>query len=147
MKHARILGLIPHAGAMCLIDEVIRWDDAGIDCQSRISSPAHHPLAGAGGLATVSLIEYGAQAAAVHGVLRARAGGESPMTGGVLASVRDINLEEAVLPEREIVLDIRARRQMGDGVGAIYDVEIDADRVILVCGRLTVMAGHTGRGG
>ena len=35
LTRAKIAGLIPHAGAMCLLDGVVQWDANRISCVSR----------------------------------------------------------------------------------------------------------------
>ncbi|MGB7757445.1 MAG: hypothetical protein WBL23_15425, partial [Salinisphaera sp.] len=73
MNAVRPADLVPHAGAMCLLDDVIAWQDEWIHCRSRMRAPAEHPLADLGVLPATALIEYAAQATAAHGTLLARA--------------------------------------------------------------------------
>ncbi|KGO97540.1 phosphotransferase, partial [Lysobacter defluvii IMMIB APB-9 = DSM 18482] len=72
---AAIEALVPHAGSMSLWDEVLDWSGERIVLRAwRHRDPAH-PLRSNGRLHAVHLCEYGAQAMAVHGGLRASAGG------------------------------------------------------------------------
>ena len=91
---ARIQALVPHAGAMCLWDEVLQWDA----CQVMLRADNHrdlaHPLRSAGRLHAVHLCEYGAQAMAVHGGLRAQAGG-GVARPGLLVALRGVALHVA----------------------------------------------------
>src|SRR5215472_13155556 len=84
--------LIPHQGAMCLLDAVLAWDDDGIHASTDSHSRADHPLRGEHGLHAVHLAEYGAQAMAVHGALLARRQGEAAPRPGRLVSLRDVAL-------------------------------------------------------
>ena len=61
---------IPHQGRMCLLDEVRAWDQAGVECASRTHRAPDHPLRAHGRLGSACLLEYAAQAMAVHGALR-----------------------------------------------------------------------------
>ena len=67
--------LIPHQGAMCLLDDVVAWDDQRIHARSDSHRRDDNPLRSDGRLRAVHLCEYGAQAMAVHGGLVARAAG------------------------------------------------------------------------
>lgn len=86
--------LIPHQGAMCLWDEVIRWDALGIALRTDNHRDAGHPLRSGGRLRAVHLCEYGAQAMAVHGGLRARASG-AVAEPGLLVALRAVELHVA----------------------------------------------------
>ena len=75
INKSEIRKLIPHSGAMCLLDGVIQWDDESIVCVSNTHRDPSNPLRNNGQLSAVHALEYGAQAAAVHGGLRARSAG------------------------------------------------------------------------
>lgn len=130
--------LIPHKGAMCLLDVVLAWDGDHIHAQSASHARADHPLRGEHGLHAVNLAEYGAQCMAVHGALLARAGGEERARGGRLVSLRDVHLLVEFV-EASGVLDVRAERLYGDGTGAQYAFEITRDGQRLVSGRAAVI--------
>ena len=68
---SEIRRLIPHDGAMCLLDHVLAWDADTITCRTRSHRAADHPLAHAGRIGALCGIEYGLQAMAVHGALSA----------------------------------------------------------------------------
>jgi len=48
-----IAGLIPHAGAMCLLDGVLQWDESRIRCVSRSHQAPDNPMRDGGRLAAV----------------------------------------------------------------------------------------------
>lgn len=87
----QILRLVPHQGGMCLWDEVVDWTPQDIRLRAFNHRDPHHPLRSAGRLRAIHLCEYGAQAMAVHGGLRA-AGAVTP---GVLVALRDVQLQVA----------------------------------------------------
>src|SRR5574337_1263109 len=59
--------LIPHAGTMCLLDEVMDWNATRLHACSASHSRPDNPLRADGMLHAVNLCEYAAQAMAVHG--------------------------------------------------------------------------------
>src|SRR5437763_16790238 len=77
---AEIRRLIPHAGTMCLLDSVLGWDDESIVCTANTHRDESNQLRRDGRLSALHALEYGAQAAAFHGGLRARAAGASAPT-------------------------------------------------------------------
>ena len=139
IDNAGLCGLIPHAGTMCLLDGVLEWDETHIVCVSSSHRDPGNPLAGCDGLAPVHLLEYGAQAMAVHGGLLARAKGET-IAGGYLAAFRDVDLAVDTLAGTGERVTVSAEQLMAAGGNLIYAFEVaDADRK-LVSGRATVMA-------
>ena len=134
-----ILAVVPHAGAMCLWDAVLDWDDAGIRLRAGNHRDPAHPLRAADGrLRALHLCEYGAQAMAVHGGLRAReAGGRA--APGMLVALRAIELHCARIDdlpgdlegEAELLID-------GDG-GWQYAFRIRHRGDLLASGRAAVM--------
>src|SRR6201982_2339720 len=81
INKAEIRSLIPHSDLMCLLDEVVEWDDQSIACASNTHRDPATPLRRQGRLSAVHAFEYGAQAAAIHGGLRARAAGTAAPPG------------------------------------------------------------------
>lgn len=135
----RILQLVPHAGRMCLIDEVQSWDLAGIQCVARSHRAADHPLRRFGRLSALHLIEYAAQAAAIHGALR-----DEAAPPGMLVSVRDFRSEAGNLDAVAASLLIRAHAQLLRPDAVIYGFEIagrsDQEPLgLLARGRVSVM--------
>lgn len=134
-----ILTLVPHAGPMCLIERVLEWDEHSLRCQADNQREPGHPLRRQGGaLAGVHLIEYGAQAAAVHGALLARdASRRRP--AGMLVSARDCELYVDQLHELPGPLDIRARRELARPDGLIYSFEVAVADRRLALGRISIL--------
>ncbi len=87
-----IADLIPHAGKMCLLDRVTEWNDAMIKISTSSHRDPENPLRSDGRLRAIHLCEYGAQAMAVHGGLRALANGGARARPGLLVSLRDVTL-------------------------------------------------------
>src|SRR5437588_549812 len=95
---AEIRRLIPHAGTMCLLDSVLDWDDEFIVCSTNTHRYEANPLRRDGRLSGLHALEYGAQAAAIHGGLRARAAGATAPPC-YLAALRDVHLHIARLDD------------------------------------------------
>lgn len=72
LKKHEIEALIPHAGGMCLLEKVLAYSSDEIICQTRSHLLADNPLKKNGILSSMHLIEYGAQAIAIHGGLMQR---------------------------------------------------------------------------
>jgi predicted hotdog family 3-hydroxylacyl-ACP dehydratase len=136
---------IPHQGRMCLLDEVRAWDQASVECASRTHRAPDHPLRAHGRLGSACLLEYAAQAMAVHGALRFPAGTATATQAigpvGVLASARSVELLVAGLDDIADELLIRAERQHSDERGALYEFRISAAARLLAQGRAAVLFG------
>ncbi len=134
-----IAALIPHAGAMCLLDEVVSWDAAHILCRSASHRRNDHPLARDGQLPAVCGVEYAAQAMAVHGALSGPDGTEP--TGGYLASLRDVACQVERLDSLRGDLEIEAEQLLGEAGRVIYRFAIRCDGRKLLSGRAAVVLG------
>lgn len=138
VDRGEIARLIPHQGSMCLLDSVVDWNDSAIECRTSTHRAADHPLRAGGALAAVHLVEYGAQAMAVHGGLLAREKGEvaSP---GLLVAVREVKLTLARIDTLNTELTVRARRLVANAGGWLYAFEVDAGARRLASGRVGVI--------
>lgn len=134
-EHSRLADRIPHAGDMVLIDRVMASDAEHIHCRSRVDTTADHPLAHDGVLPATALVEYAAQAMALHGGLNG-SGREPPRTG-YLASLAKLRLDGHTVPV-PCELDIRARLLAGTAAGARYEFNVRAEQAILADGLATV---------
>jgi predicted hotdog family 3-hydroxylacyl-ACP dehydratase/3-hydroxymyristoyl/3-hydroxydecanoyl-(acyl carrier protein) dehydratase len=138
IEKAEIRTLIPHAGSMCLLDRVLAWDDRSILCASETHRDSANPLRRDGRLAAVHAFEYGAQAVAVHGGLRARAaGGVAPP--GYLAALRDGRLHTQPLDDFTSPLHVEAERLFSDSANSVYQCRVSAGETLLASGRITII--------
>ena len=133
-----ILSLIPHQGAMCLWDEVVAWDAGTIRLRAHNHRDPAHPLRRHGRVHAVHLCEYGAQAMAVHGGLRARAGG-GRAAAGVLVALRGIELHATRIDELDGALECNARVLVEAEGSQQYAFEIHHRGTLLAQGRAAVM--------
>jgi predicted hotdog family 3-hydroxylacyl-ACP dehydratase len=130
-----IARLIPHSGAMCLLDGVLSWDDARICCVSGGHRSPDHPLRRNGQLGILCGVEYAAQAMAVHGALASG----SPSLSGYLASVRTVRCHADRLDLMPGDLHVEAERLHGEAGRAIYRFNLAHDDRVLLEGRTAVV--------
>ena len=138
INKAEIRTLIPHSGLMCLLDQVTQWDDRSITCVANTHRDSANPLRRDGRLSVVHAFEYGAQAAAVHGGLRARSVGATAPPG-YLAALRDARLHVVFLDDIRSPLQVCANRLFGDGANTVYECRVLADKTLLANGRVTII--------
>ena len=138
INKAEIRTLIPHSDLMCLLDEVEHWDDRSIACISNTHRDPANPLRREGHLSAVHALEYGAQAAAIHGGLRARAAG-TVAPPGYLAALRNGRLHVTRLDYIHLPLRIWATRLYGEGVNTVYEFNLSVATVVLAEGRVTIV--------
>jgi len=130
--------LIPHRGAMCLLENVLYWDDARIHLDASSHRDPTNPLRSDGKLRCVHLCEYGAQAMAVHGGLLARREGGCAAPG-FLVSLRAVKLHVARVDDIHGPLDVYAEKLLADATGWQYAFRIEHAAQLLAEGRAAVM--------
>lgn len=144
---AGIARLIPHSGAMCLLDGVLRWDEANIRCVTDSHRNLANPLRRNGRLNIIAGVEYAAQAMALHGALTAGGAARShavPAGAGYLASVRDLVCHIQNLDTVSGTLTVVAERLHGDSDRAIYGFALRHEDRTLLDGRAAVVMKATG---
>ncbi|MGH8553666.1 MAG: hypothetical protein ACRERS_10260, partial [Methylococcales bacterium] len=127
--------LIPHSGRMCLIDSVEFWDERSIVCLSGTHLNQSNPLRTNGELSSIHLLEYGAQAMAIHGGLL-----NGSATRGMLAALRNVRLYVERADNLSAWIRIAAIAEANSAHAAIYNFEVsDLDGSVLVEARATVI--------
>lgn len=138
LDHDGIAARIPHQGRMCLLDRLVRWSAADIECSAVSHADTANPLRTASGLLAPCAVEYAAQAMALHGALVAPAG--EGATPGYLASVRAVKLHVLRLDTAVAPLAVRAERLAGDARQILYRFTLhDGAGAPLAEGRATVV--------
>lgn len=138
LSRDRIEAMIPHKGGMCLWDEVVEWDARRIALRADNHRDVRHPLRSHDRLRAVHLCEYGAQAMAVHGGLRAsaRGGAANP---GLLVALRGVQLHVSYIDELSGALECEAE-VLAEGEGSQqYAFRISHAGAVLAEGRAAVM--------
>lgn len=139
LNRAGIEALIPHAGAMSLWDELLDADEVRVRLRTDSHRRADNPLRSRGRLSAVHLIEYGAQAMAVHGGWLARQAIGGSARPGVLAAVRDLRLHCETLDDLAAPLDCEAQRLVANAGGWMYAFVLRCADAELASGRASVI--------
>lgn len=135
---AEISSLLPHAGAMCLLERIVEWDDESIRLQTSTHRSADNPLRSDGRLRAVHLCEYGAQAMAVHGALKSQANGEKAAPG-MLVSLRSVSFSRDYIEEVEGLLLVEARCLQASATSLQYSFRVTCADELLAEGRAAVV--------
>jgi predicted hotdog family 3-hydroxylacyl-ACP dehydratase len=131
---------IPHGGRMCLLDEVLSWDEVRIRCRASNHRLADNPLRAHGRLGAACGVEYGAQAMAVHGAIIAHMAGQQPRAG-VLTSARNLVLRVTRLDDIDTDLIASAERLAGDSGSTLYEFTVSGGGQELLSGRIGIVFG------
>lgn len=131
--------LIPHRGAMSLLDSVLAWDDTRIHLSAFSHRDPDNPLRSDGQLRALHLCEYGAQAMAVHGGLLARREHGGKAMPGVLASLREVEFAVERIDDIDGPLTVVAHKKIAGSGGWLYEFEVNAGARWLARGRVSVI--------
>jgi predicted hotdog family 3-hydroxylacyl-ACP dehydratase len=130
-----IAALLPHDGAMVLLDEATAWDEARIACSARSHRDRSNPLRREGKLSSLCGVEYAAQAMALHGaLLEGRTSRE-----GMLASLRSVVLHAPRLDEIQGDLTVVAESQLRRPNAFIYSFSLSEAGRLLLEGQASVV--------
>lgn len=133
----QIASMIPHAGAMQLLDGVVSWDAARIRCFSRTHRDERNPLRRGAELPALCGIEYAAQAMALHGSLTGNTGGKP--RAGYLASLREVVCRRRRIDDLEGELVVDAEKLVGEASHVIYGFEVRVGGRGVLRGRAAVV--------
>ncbi|GAC1484888.1 MAG: hypothetical protein NVS2B11_10620 [Acetobacteraceae bacterium] len=122
---------------MVLLDHVERWDDGAVLCRTLSHLRDGNPLRRDGRLHAVCGIEYGLQAAALHGALRA---GGVAQKAGYAASLRGVVLHADRLDDPALgALLVEARLEAQETFGMVYGFELRSEAGdLLLTGRASI---------
>lgn len=132
---AGIRGLVPHAGAMCLLHEVLQADAHSIRARAVSHRDPANPLREGGVLPALCGVEYAAQAMAIHGSIQ----NKNTIRPGMLAALRDVELAVDRLDDIAEDLLIEAHCLLNESGRFLYRFEIRASSRGLLQGRITVV--------
>jgi predicted hotdog family 3-hydroxylacyl-ACP dehydratase len=130
-----IAALLPHTGAMCLIESVETCDPDQIVCLTATHRLATNPLRRLDRLGIMAGVEYASQAMALHAALQA----QGPATKGYLASLRAVTLHRDRLDPIPGSLTIKAGCQHREAARAVYGFTLTAAEGLLMEGRAVVI--------
>lgn len=135
LLHEGIARLIPHQGAMCLLDRAAVWDFSRILCETERHRDPANPLRRDGMLPAVCGVEFALQAMALHGALTSGA----PQPVGFVSSLRDLALHVDRLDDLADPLRVEAVALVAEASGFIYRFEISAGDRLLVEGQAAII--------
>jgi len=143
LAKADIEALIPHAGGMCLLEKVVSYTDDEIICQTQSHLDESNPLKTDGALSKMHLIEYGAQAIAIHGGLMAQLDASNDKVNskpkvGYIAMVKSVKWGD--FNPLTSFLEIKATQIMADEMTKLYEFDVsDAEQHSVCSGRVMVV--------
>ncbi len=133
----QIASLIPHGEAMCLLDQVTDWDAHHLNAITESHRRADNPLFESERMDTVALVEYGAQAAAIHAALQQS--GLGAARPAYLGAIKKLRLYSQYVDTGVAELQIEAQCIFSDNNGAIYDIWARAGGNDLISGRIVLV--------
>ncbi|WP_321324032.1 hypothetical protein [Thiomicrorhabdus sp.] len=131
LSKSDIEAMIPHAGGMCLLEQVITFSNEEIVCRTQSHLNTDNPLKTDGKLSKMHLIEYGAQAIAVHGGLLERDSDNDQPKLGYIAMLKAVKWGDFD-PLTEF-LEIKANAVMRDEISKLYEFTITDAQFGYVC--------------
>ncbi|MEO8017590.1 MAG: phosphotransferase [Pseudomonadota bacterium] len=131
--------LLPHRGTARMLERVARRDETSIVARTSTHRDEANPLRHGGRLASVALVEYGAQAMAMHGALRNRDAGLEPQSA-LLVSVRDFTATRDFIDDLPGELEIVARLLLATTTSWQYSFEARHEGELIASGRVAAMA-------
>lgn len=137
IQRQQIAQLIPHGEAMCLLDQITDWDEHQLKATTASHCRKDNPLIENGRMDTVALVEYGAQAAAVHAALQQS--GLSATRPAYLGAIKKLRLFTQYVDVSVAELQIQAQCIFNDSNGAIYDIWTCAEGDDLMTGRIVLI--------
>ena len=150
MDRAAIARLIPHGDRMCMLDELLSWDRDQISCISRSHRRRNNPLLEGGRLHCACLLEFCAQAAALHGALLQNGEqngelkneaqqGDGTARLAYVGAVKNLELPCDYVDMAAASLVIEARCVVNNDSGSIYLIEARAQQQLLLRGRVVLV--------
>ncbi|MGQ0667652.1 MAG: 3-hydroxylacyl-ACP dehydratase [Nitrospiraceae bacterium] len=132
-----LASLLPHAGAMRLIDRVEGWDETTIRCHTGSHLVPANPLRHGASLEAVTGLEYAAQAMGIHvGLLDGARSAEGAI--GYVGSLRDVVFGVDRLDECRAELTIDATRLFTDDRRFLYRFAISSGGQEVMSGRASI---------
>ena len=130
--------MLPHAGAMVFIDEIVYADPMRIECRTRVHVRPGFPLSVDGRVPSLCGVEIAAQAMALHAALQEPAAQANPREGR-LASVSDVEILHDRLDDRPDALRVEASLEHAGARGSAYRFSVAAGSEVLIRGRALVV--------
>jgi predicted hotdog family 3-hydroxylacyl-ACP dehydratase len=137
MAKADIGRLIPHAGAMCLLNTVESWTESWISCTATSHRDTANPLRRREKLDAICGLEYAAQAMAVHIGLVGKTVSDQTRIG-YLGGIRNVALQASRLDTVTDDLLIQSTRLLAEPDSFLYSFQISSSGRELMNGRASI---------
>lgn len=137
INKSEIEKLIPHGHQMCLLDKVLESDEQHIVCSTESHLRDDNPLIEGGQLEAVALVEYGAQAAAIHAALIHSGMGEQKPA--YLGAIKTLKLGLINLGNITSALIVEACCELSNPNGAIYSINVKSADKTVISGRIILI--------
>jgi len=131
--------LLPHADTARMIERVLRWDAEQILVVTSRHRAPDNPLRRDGRLAAVHLVEFAAQAMAMHGGLRNAAEGRPPQPA-LLVSVRDVVISRDFIDDLPGEIEITVHALLINPASWQYSFLATHAGVTIATGRVAAIA-------
>ncbi|NOY72543.1 MAG: hypothetical protein GXP14_09235 [Gammaproteobacteria bacterium] len=129
--------LIPHGVEMCLLDGVVAWNECTLTAVSHFHFSPGNPLLEKGQLAIVNLVEYGAQAAAIHAALNQT--GLSSTRPAYLGAIKSIKFHCQTIDTAIKLLEIKVHCLASSPDGAVYTITTEGGDQPLLSGKIILV--------
>lgn len=129
--------LVPHSGAMVLLDRLVEAGADRVRCAVRIRPDSTFCTDGA--VPAIVAMEYMAQAVAVYAGMRGRAHGEPPRVGYILGT-RELKLNVDAFAVGE-ELEVVARHEWGDERLGVFECSVARGGTVAATAMLNVYQG------
>jgi predicted exporter/predicted hotdog family 3-hydroxylacyl-ACP dehydratase len=136
LRNVPIASLIPHQGAMCLLERIVEWDERRVVLETDSHRSPSNPLRAADKLRAIHLCEYGAQAMAVHGALLA---GTPAAADGMLVAMRSVTFARDWIHDLPSSLRVEAQCLHTEASSLQYSFRVTHRGELLAEGRAAVM--------
>lgn len=133
--------LLPHGGAMCLLDSVLYWDTKTIVCTASSHREDSNPLKRPEGVEAICGLEYAAQAMGAHIGLTT-----SSNRGRAIGYVGAIKTLRVYVPYLDVFkdnLEIYSEKKFAQETGFIYTFIIRAQGKDLLGGQASIFVKYT----
>ena len=132
--------LLPHRGAMCLLDSVLHWDTRTISCTASSHYDRSNPLRRPEGLETICGLEYAAQAMGVHIGLTTSSNRGTAI--GYVGAIKTAKLHVPYLDVFKSNLEIYSEQQFFQETSFIYTFVMRAESRKLLEGRVSIFVKY-----
>jgi predicted hotdog family 3-hydroxylacyl-ACP dehydratase len=137
LSHQTIEQIIPHAGSMCLLDQVISFEKENIHCSTFSHRSANNPLKIEGKLHAIHGVEYASQAVALHNALTQNVV-DTPRIG-YLAGLRDLQLSVKRLDSLQNEINVYCQKLIELPTGVLYTIKLDSGGCVLLEGKILII--------